>query len=625
MRRPALLAAAAVAVLALVAVAVWRVPLLLRGDGGRTAATAFARAWVSGTLGAVRFDDASPDAAQRIAALTAGLTPSAQDRPAEVTVRRVRVDGDRSVADLHVRWELGATWQYETQLPLHRTGRRWLPVMMPTVVHPELTGGRTLRARTVPAPRAAVLDRHGHAIVAPRPVVTVGVEPSRTHDLATTVRTVARLTDVDPADLLRRSAAAKPDAFVEAVTLRREAYDAVRSRLRPVPGVVLRTGTRQLAPTAAFARALLGTVGPATAEVVQASAGRVRPDQEVGLSGLQRTFDAQLAGTPGVTVEAVGPSGIVLALQKTLPTAGRPLRLTLDPAVQEAADAALEAAPAGKRSALVVVQPGTGDVLAVANQGPDGPGVDRALTGRYPPGSTAKVASTLALLRAGLRPSDVVPCPATVTVWGKQFRNAEAEALGPQPFRTDFAQSCNTAFVGLAGRVSPAALTDAAHDLGTGTYDLGVPAFGGDVPADSDPVTHAAQLIGQGKVLASPLSVAVQAATVAAGRLHLPRLVEDGAPAAPGAALPQTADLRTLSRLVVTSGTGTALARVPGPPVIGKTGTAEYGTADPPRTHAWFAGSSGELAFAVLVEDGGFGGAVAAPLAARLLAGLPGR
>ena len=79
--------------------------------------------------------------------------------------------------------------------------------------------------------------------------------------------------------------------------------------------------------------------------------------------------------------------------------------------------------------------------------------------------------------------------------------------------------------------------------------------------------------------------------------------------------------LREFMRLVVTSGTGTA-ANVAGEPVYGKTGTAEFGTRQPPQTHAWFVGFRGDLAFAVLVEGGGFGGEVAAPLAARFLRAL---
>ena len=74
-----------------------------------------------------------------------------------------------------------------------------------------------------------------------------------------------------------------------------------------------------------------------------------------------------------------------------------------------------------------------------------------------------------------------------------------------------------------------------------------------------------------------------------------------------------------MMRAVVTQGTGSAVANVAGGPVFGKTGTAEFGGEVPPRTHAWFVGYQGDLAFAVFVEDGGFGGSVAAPLAAQFL------
>ncbi len=617
-----------VAVAAVLALAVWQLPRLLGGpdDGDTRAAQAFAAAWTGGTLATLGWDPSSgADPAGQVAAFTAGLTPAPDDRPAQVSVRTVTRQGGSATADLDVRWELGVPWQYAARLALRRTGDVWRPVLAPAVVHPSLGPGRVLRSRVLQAPRAPVTDRAGAAIVTDRPVVTVGLQPSRSPDLAATVRQVAAVTTVDAAGLLTRAKAAAPDAFVEVVTLRRDAYDALRDRLRPIAGVVLREGVRQLAPTTAFARALLGSVGPATAELVAASGGRVRGEQSVGLSGLQRQFDTQLGGTPGLVVESVDAQGAAAqVLQTTAPVPGTAVQLTLDPRVQQVADAAVAGAPAGKAAALVVLQPSTGDVLAVANAGPDGPGADRALTGRYPPGSTFKIASTLALLRQGLTADETVACPATVTVSGRQFKNAEAEQLGDAPFRTDFAKSCNTAFIGSAGRVSGAQLQQAATDVGYSAYDLGVGASGGDVPASQDPVEHAADMIGQGKVLASPLAVAVSAATVASGQLHLPRLLAASPAASPGPALPQAAVLQELTRLVVTSGTGTALGGVPGGPVGGKTGTGEFGVQVPPRTHAWFAGYQGDVAFAVLVEDGGFGGTVAAPLAAAFLRGLAG-
>jgi cell division protein FtsI/penicillin-binding protein 2 len=112
------------------------------------------------------------------------------------------------------------------------------------------------------------------------------------------------------------------------------------------------------------------------------------------------------------------------------------------------------------------------------------------------------------------------------------------------------------------------------------------------------------------------------AATVANGDWRAPRLVDSDKPGTAPAPKPaDVATLRTLMRSVVTSGTGTALASVPGDPA-GKSGTAEFGGGDPPPTHAWFIAYRGDVAVAVLVEKGKSGGTVAAPLAERFFSAL---
>ncbi len=314
------------------------------------------------------------------------------------------------------------------------------------------------------------------------------------------------------------------------------------------------------------------------------------------------------------------------AFERTLASRGRrrprALRTRLDLDVQAAAETAL--ADDGE-AALVAVQPSTGDVLAVANR-PEASTYDRALLGRYPPGSTFKVVSTEALLRAGLTPDETVDCPATLAVDGKPFRNFEGSARGPVPFREDFAQSCNTAFVALAGRLGRTDLTTAARAFGLGErLRPGAPAVAADVPPPRDDVGKAAMLIGQDRIVASPLAMAGVAATVADGRWRAPRLLA-AAPRSAGAPLDgaRLAILRELMRSVVTSGTGTALAGVPGE-VRGKSGTAEYGGGDPPPTHAWFIATRDDLAVAVLVEDGSSGGRVAAPIAERFFTALGSR
>jgi cell division protein FtsI/penicillin-binding protein 2 len=314
----------------------------------------------------------------------------------------------------------------------------------------------------------------------------------------------------------------------------------------------------------------------------------------------------------------------------------------------------------------VAIRASTGEVLAVANGPAAAAGYNRALIGRYPPGSTFKVATGYALLQSGVTPDTPVPCPATIAVDGRTFRNAEGEVLGTAPFHRNFADSCNTAFIGAARKLTADQLSDAARALGYGQPNrLGVDAFMGSVPAKAGAVEHAADAIGQGQVLASPLTVASVSASVAAGHYAPPYLVVpagEGAPAseaspsadassadaspseaspsdAPsaeaspsGAAVPAPTplagpaitSLQALMGEVVTSGTGSALKGVPGEPVHGKTGTAEFGSANPPLTHAWFTGYQDDVAFAVVVESGGFGGKVAAPLAADFLRRLAG-
>jgi cell division protein FtsI/penicillin-binding protein 2 len=329
----------------------------------------------------------------------------------------------------------------------------------------------------------------------------------------------------------------------------------------------------------------------------------------IGQSGLQARYEEQLGGTAGSAViirEADGTPADTLLEVDAKP--GRPLRTTLDIDVQRAAEDAL--ADRDDEAALVAVEPSSGDVLAVANR-PTDDGYDRALEGRYPPGSTFKVVSTTALLRAGLDPDETVDCPQTFNVGGRDFKNFEGNAAGAVPFSVDFAQSCNTAFVSLTERLDADALTETARDFGLE-----------EVPPGEDLVERAAAMIGQARILASPLEMAGVAATVAAGRWHEPRLIRaDKKHAGPRLDAGELDTLRALTRDVITSGTGTALASVPGD-VHGKSGTAEYGSGDPPPTHAWFIAYRDNVAIAVLVENGRSGGTVAAPIAERFFSAL---
>jgi len=274
----------------------------------------------------------------------------------------------------------------------------------------------------------------------------------------------------------------------------------------------------------------------------------------------------------------------------------------------------------------VAVDVTTGDLLAVANS--PAFGMDRALLGQYQPGSTLKVATTYSLLGKGLTPSTPVTCPPFVMVDGRKMTNYENETFASAPFSKDFALSCNTAFVQLAATMGDSDVHDAAAALGVGAgwgKHLGIDGtFSGSVPVATSKTEKAATAFGQARTLVSPASLAVMVASVARGSYIEPALIRTpavaGADRAPKALDAKVVgELRGLMRLVVTQGTGTALKSAAGGAVFGKTGTAEYGSANPPETRAWFVGWQGNVAFAVLVENGKSGGTVAAPIAKAFL------
>ncbi|MEU3186297.1 penicillin-binding transpeptidase domain-containing protein [Streptomyces sp. NPDC006923] len=344
-----------------------------------------------------------------------------------------------------------------------------------------------------------------------------------------------------------------------------------------------------------------------------------------GVSGLQAFYDRQLIGSSGLSKSVVirdRKSGhVVKTLTGAGASRGRPVRTTIDPRVQRAAAAAL--AGVEKNAAIVAIDPSSGRILAAANMPP---GMNRALEGRYPPGSTFKVVTAAALLKQGMKPSDRADCPKFAIVNGQRFENQGQFTLpAGSTFRDTFARSCNTFFVNSGAKLSESTLHDTAKAFGIGgTWDVGTTTYDGSVPVAGSANDKAAATVGQARVQASPLVMASIAATVKEGVFKQPTLVPDAvknryvAPSRLDAGVVDA--LRGMMRATVTEGAAEALKGLPGEPHA-KTGTAEFGTETPPRTHAWMIGYQGDrnLAWAVLLEDGGSGGSDAGPIAATFL------
>jgi cell division protein FtsI/penicillin-binding protein 2 len=585
-------------------------------DDVRAAAQAFLDDWTGGRT------DAAADRTTDPAATTALLEQTATDLPgATLSAHLGKVsleDADATVA-WTATWDLAAApdWSYPASLSLTEGDGGWQVVAAPTVVHPQLGEGQHLQLTRSLADRAPITDATGAPLFTETEVVDVGVDTAHVTDLPALADGLAAATGVPAQEITADVQAAPAGQFVPVITLRRPDFEAIRAQVFDLPGAVFPTSTRLLAPSSRFGLGLLGRVGDATAEVL---ADAVDDDGEplyaagdqLGTSGLQRAYQAQLAGTPGFTVAVAStdPStqdaGRVVATVDPVP--GAPVQTPLVPALQNAADAAVAGQPLATH--LVVVRPGTGEVLAVSSNQAANPG--NALSGQFPPGSSMKTMTATALLSAGtLTPDTPVPCPGTTVVEGREFENEDQFDLGTVPLTEAFAESCNTTFIQQGLTLPDDALAGAAASYGVGSdWHLPVGIFSGDVPADATGTTKAADQIGQGEVLMSPAQMALVAAGIASGTPAAPVEVVGADPAGPAPAGPGAAvldQLRPMMRQVVLTGTATGLADRG--EVYGKTGTAEFGTSTPPESHGWFVGyqlggPQGDIAFAVLVEAG---------------------
>ncbi len=522
------------------------------------------------------------------------------------------------------------TWRYRVELPWIRTDDGgWNVDYSPTVLHPALEPGRAVRRSRATAERASLLDRDGEPLRRTSDVIEVAIQPSRMTDQAAVEAVLESQLGIPPAET--QAALAQPwvtaDSRVPVAVLDAGEYVEIhRDVLHPVPGLVFADGTEPHLPSATFAAQTIGDLGEITAEQLDEVGDRYEAGDIVGLSGLEAQYEKTLAGGVSWAIELTDGDTIVGTLLSTEGAAPEPVTTTLAPSVQLAADAAL--ASVDLPAALVVVQPSTGEVLAVSNT--PASGFNRALSGQYAPGSTFKVVTASALFGDGVTTDQIVPCPSEIEVNGNTISNFESQALGDVPFSEIFVKSCNTGFIALALESGAEPLTEAAAALGFGVdYDIGAPAIGAVFPVPTGRVELGAASIGQAKVLASPLHMATVAAAAATGTWTAPRLVRD-----PGAEAVSTADavpvvVHDLMLEVVERGTGTAAA-VAGLTVGGKTGTAEFGVGEELDTHAWFIGFvEGEtvdqnLAFAVVIEGGGTGGGDAAPIARGFLENLMG-
>jgi cell division protein FtsI/penicillin-binding protein 2 len=400
----------------------------------------------------------------------------------------------------------------------------------------------------------------------------------------------------------------------------------------------LARGADRTSPLGGLASSITGSLGPIPPERRAAlTALGVPSDALVGASGLERIFDVRLLGRPGGDLRA--GTRIIAAAS---PVQAQPVRTTISTSVQSAAVQAV----GDRLGGVVAMDPRTGGVLAAAGIG---------LSGLQPPGSTFKILTVTGALEAKLTsPNRSYPVETKATLEGVDLDNANGEACGGTLVQS-FAESCNSVFAPLGAKLGAQRLVDVAERFGF-NHDPGVPgAAMSTIPAAEDigdDLAVGSSAIGQGRVQATALQMAIVAATIGRrGQRPQPTLDFEAARGdAPTVRSTQAHTARTVERLmlaVVRGGTGIAAA-LPGVKVAGKTGTAELKTTkrcvpdpatpdacppqppdDPTDTDAWFsayapAGNGRpRIAVGVLLVASGAGGATAAPAARGVLeAGL---
>jgi penicillin-binding protein 2 len=484
---------------------------------------------------------------------------------------------------------------------------------------------RTLALR---APRGIVFDRHLQPLVMNRRSYSISIIREHTKDLGRTVRLLASVLGIDEAGVRqiverhRREPSYRPIVVVQDATLAQVAAVTARRLDFELPDVLVeQVPTRRYPDT--LAAHLFGYVGEVSDRDVSAN-DALRSGDIVGQSGIEKIYNAQLMGEDGarrVVVNSVGRE--IRTLEEEAPIEGKRLQLTIDYDVQRAIEDGFD--QLGFNGAAVVLDPSNGDVLGFTSRptydpnafaaggidrvtwaslttDEDRPLNDRAIQGRYSPGSTFKMAIATAALEEGvITPDFKVHCVGSASFYGRPFKCWKKGGHGTMDLRHAIEQSCNVYFYTIGNMTGIDKIHKWATLLGLGEKSgIDLPnEVQGLVPSPEWKLQYRKEKwyagetvsvsIGQGSVSVTPVSMAVYAATLANGGTrvtpHLLKAVDDGTgwktvppPPARSRSPLDPAKLQAIrdGLFMVVNGAGTGHnAILPGYDVSGKTGTAQ--------------------------------------------------
>jgi cell division protein FtsI/penicillin-binding protein 2 len=360
-------------------------------------------------------------------------------------------------------------------------------------------------------------------------------------------------------------------------------------------------------------------VAPQVESVTDANGNDLTSYQDAGLTtiaGLLKQMPPAGQGTPGLDVEIQTAKGKLVPNSQAAVVAPGNISSVTTTISPTAETAARDAVAGHKGSAMAVIQPSTGKILAIANNAGYN---DFALTAAVAPGSTMKIITSTALFTQGVvTANSAVACPPAYTVQGITYHNDQGESEPPStPLSYDFAQSCNNAFDRWWPDLSGGRLAHAAQEYYglDQNWDIGIGNLSAsyfNAPPGASGSELAQEAFGEGQLTASPIAMASVAATVDAAVFRQPYLVP-GTKQITATSLPAGTDsqLKEMMRDVVTEGTADAIGF--GPDVYAKTGTADIQGQDQPNS--WFVAfdPDQDVAVACLVVDAGYGAQYAGP------------
>jgi len=536
------------------------------------------------------------------------------------------------------------------------------------------------REGLISAPRGLILDRNAVILADNVASFKASIIRENCRDYDRSIVEVGRLLEIAPEDLRERIAryeslpAFRPIVVMDNLELKD--VSRIEARRLELPELVVEIGPRRHYPFGNMAAHIIGYMQELTDLELKSG---LYPERSlgdiIGRTGVEKQYESVLVGTDGRRLEVVDSQGRSRGeVSRIEPIPGRDIRLALDFDLQQKASQLLE----GREGAIVVLDPRSGDVLALASfptydpnkfitrfspqewmdliGRADHPLENRAIRGLYSPASVFKLTMALGALDAGvITEQTTFFCAGSAQFYGRPFRCWYSGGHGTLGLTDAIRQSCNVYFYNLGRRLGIDRIAEYAKLLGFGDKT------GIDLPGEKEGLVPSSEWsrqfrnsnwypgetisvsIGQGPMLVTPLQVAVHTAIMAnRGRRIVPHLLQS--PASPQAEQPDggansaSADrikvdlfekvIRGMWKCVNEEGTARG-AKVEGFEVCGKTGSTQIIGRERAeklgikiKTHSWFSGfaprDDPRVVVTVLVEFGGMGGATAAPLAKEL-------